>query len=355
MIMKIKYDVVSDMGCVRENNEDMALVFGSLIRDGKERSMVKTDGNRVRFSAIVADGMGGYGGGEIASELTAQSFDKFLVDLPSGLDDAEVRIALSDWLQAHKEAIGIHQQQPGLEQMGTTLTGIFTYESRQYLINIGDSRVYRLRNEALRQLTEDHSERNRTGDPTVPSNLIYNAIGIPGVFITTVNMTEQFPMLDGDKYVVCSDGLSDMLDDETIEHILNEGGGAQELVDAAKAAGGRDNCTVIVLQVSGVEQEPEQESSQEPMQEPVAEEDVRPLFRSSDERASDDDGFAIDESENEITTPPPFDESMVVKRQVLDMEETVTVNSSALTGLDAVRNNAARIGEKLTSFFGRKK
>lgn len=351
--MKIKYDVVSDVGCVRDNNEDMALVFGSLIRDGKERSMVKTDSGHVRFSAIVADGMGGYGGGEIASELTAQSFDKFIVDLPVGLDDAEVRIALSDWLQAHKESIGIRQQQPGLEQMGTTLTGIFTYEDRQYLINIGDSRVYRLRNETLRQLTEDHSERNRTGDPTVPSNLIYNAIGIPGVFITAVNMTEQFPMIDGDKYVVCSDGLSDMIDDDTIERILNEGGGAQELVDAAKAAGGRDNCTVIVLQVSDVEQE--QAQVQEPIQEAVAEEDVRPLFRTSNERISDDAGFAIDEDENDVSTPPPFDEDMVVNRQVLDVEESATVNSSMPTGFDAVRNGAARIGEKLTSLFGRKK
>ena len=247
--MKIRYDVVSDVGCVRSNNEDMALVFGSMIRDTSESSMVNVT-PQVRFSAIVADGMGGYEGGEVASEFTLHSFDEMIERLPASLDETDLRIALNQWLEQHQLAMLVRQRETGLSQMGTTLTGIVTYEDIQLLINAGDSRVYRYRYGNLRQLSEDHSERNRLNDPSIPSNLIYNAIGIPDAFLAITNMTETFPICDGDVYLICSDGLNDMIEDDVIQQILDKKGTAQDLVNAAKAAGGRDNCTVILLYVS---------------------------------------------------------------------------------------------------------
>lgn len=248
--MKIKYDAVSHVGAVRTNNEDMALVFGAFIRDDAQRSMVPMQ-KRPRFSALIADGMGGYGGGEVASEMTLQSFDEFLTSLPDGLGRDDVVAEAKQWFARNNAAVMARAATSAeLANMGTTLTGIFTYGPFDFLINAGDSRVYRFRFDTLRQLSTDHSERERLGDPTVPSNLIYNAVGIPDAFLDVRCLNEEFPMVDGDTYIICSDGLCDMISDEKIEQLLAEGADARRLVDAAIEAGGRDNCTVIMLQVS---------------------------------------------------------------------------------------------------------
>lgn len=256
--MKIRYDVVSDVGRVRANNEDMALVFGAFIRDDAQRSMVPMR-SRPRFTALIADGMGGYGGGEIASELTLRSFDRFITALPAGMSARETSQAVKEWFRMnHEDVLARAATSEELRSMGTTLTGFFTYGPLEFMLNAGDSRVYRWRYETLRQLSTDHSERERTGDPTVPPNLIYNAVGVPGAFVDVTNITDEMPMIDGDVYVICSDGLCDMISDDEIAEILARGGGARELVDAALEAGGRDNCTVIVLHVSIPEEEEEQ-------------------------------------------------------------------------------------------------
>jgi len=303
--MKIRYDIISDVGRVRSNNEDMALVFGAFIRDDAQRSMVPMH-IRPRFTALVADGMGGYGGGEIASEMTLRSFHEFLNALPAGLTPREVTQSVKDWFRVNQEAVlAKAASDPELNQMGTTLTGIFTYAECEYMLNAGDSRVYRWRYDTLRQLSTDHSERERTGDPTVPSNLIYNAVGVPGAFIDVTNLTSEMPVIDGDVYVICSDGLCDMIDDDRIAAILAEGGGARELVDAALEAGGRDNCTVIVLHVAIPEEDtapqetPEEEA---PHAEQPAKEEAQPTpppFK----------GFCIDSPVTDAPdapTPPPI-------------------------------------------------
>ncbi|MCM1037113.1 MAG: protein phosphatase 2C domain-containing protein [Bacteroides sp.] len=255
--MKIRYDAVSVTGRVRDGNEDMALVLGSFIRDDAQSSMVPMR-SRPRFTALVADGMGGYGGGEIASEMTLRSFDAFLRELPAGMSPRELTAAVKDWFATcHRAVTERAASDPALDRMGTTLTGIFTYGDGEYMLNSGDSRVYRWRYESLRRLTTDHSERERTGDSSVPANLIYNAVGVPGAFVEVTDLTADMPVIDGDVYVICSDGLSDMIDDDAIAAILDSGGGAGRLVDAALEAGGRDNCTVIVLRVSIPAEEPQ--------------------------------------------------------------------------------------------------
>lgn len=270
--MKIKYDAVSHVGSVRANNEDMALVFGAFLRDDAQRSMVPMK-QRPRFSALVADGMGGYGGGEIASEMTLRSFDDFLTGLPVGLDADAVKAAVKDWFRNNNAAVMARAaSDPDLARMGTTLTGIFTYGPCEFMINTGDSRVYRRRYDVLRQITTDHSERERLGDPTVASNLIYNAIGIPEAFIDVICLTYELPVVDGDTYLICSDGLSDMIDDSHIDSILASGGNASALVEAAIEAGGRDNCTVVLLNISVQPGDEVVESSDmEPLPEPLAE------------------------------------------------------------------------------------
>lgn len=240
--MKIRYNVISDIGKVRTNNEDMALVFEEQIRDSSA-SFTFDKPEDIRFAAIVADGMGGYDGSEIASEMATKSFNDYLNELPKDLDKNELIVSVKHWVKNINDEIIIAANGSG---MGTTVSGIFTYEDFAFTINIGDSRVYRHRYDHFKQLTEDHSERNRSNDPNTPSNIIYNALGIPTAF-ADVKSTQ---LVSGDKFLICSDGLSDMVDDDTICNILcTDGDTARDLLNVAINNGGCDNITIIVIEI----------------------------------------------------------------------------------------------------------
>ncbi len=111
------------------------------------------------------------------------------------------------------------------------------------MFNIGDSRVYRLRDGILRQLTTDHSMKELTRNPDYPSNIIYNCFGLEKDFFADVKDVSNM-LLPDDIVLVCSDGLSDMLPDDEIEALLPSG--AEALLSAAKNAGGEDNITFII-------------------------------------------------------------------------------------------------------------
>lgn len=243
--MKIRYEAVSNVGLVRTNNEDMALVFGEYIRDNNIAFAFDL-APQMPFTAIVADGMGGMNGGEVASQMATAAFNSFAESLTPGMSPDEVVMALKQWTRlCDRSIVERGQQDPLLLRMGTTLTGLLAFNDTLFVLNIGDSRTYRLRYDIFKQLTEDHSERQRTGDPSVPANLIYNALGTGTAFIDVKVMQ----LVEGDRYVVCSDGLSDMVSDEAIEQMLRNGNSARQYVQAALQGGGRDNVTVIVLDV----------------------------------------------------------------------------------------------------------
>lgn len=239
--MTIRIDAVSDVGCVRLNNEDMALVYGEQLRDDKMAMAFELPENG-RMTAIVSDGMGGYDRGEVASEMATGLFDAFLDALPEGLQVDEVVMELKRWC---RETNGKIMDAADGTGMGCTFTGLFTYGEQAFIVNIGDSRTYRLRHDFLKQMTTDHSERERRQDDSIPSNLIYNALGAKDTFIDVIPTR----MVEGDKFLVCSDGLSDMIDNDTIERMMMDGCNAQALVDAAKEAGGLDNVTVVMVEV----------------------------------------------------------------------------------------------------------
>lgn len=269
--MQIRCAVSSRTGCIRTNNEDMALFAGDFIRDADD-SLAITIGPESRMALIVADGMGGYEGGEVASEMACHSFDSFIAGLPCAMTDSEVIMAIKrQWLpDIQTKIVAAAASSPGLKMMGTTFAGLLFYESMIFMVNIGDSRIYRLRYGFLRQLSTDHSLRQLTGDQSIPSNIIYNAIGIeriegvPGietVFADVECITDRF--VSGDRYMICSDGLSDMLDDHEIETLMESGVDAHGLVDAACRAGGGDNVTVIIADIESddLSDEPQQPSA----------------------------------------------------------------------------------------------
>lgn len=249
MELEINISLACDIGCVRSNNEDMILISGEYYRDMNDEFSLSVNNNG-RFVAAIADGMGGHNAGEIASEIALKSFDDFIINLPEGLSDTDFRRMMDN------EIIRIHQSlnQYGLTNagcmgLGTTLVGWLTYDNKVYIINSGDSRLYRYRNGMLLQLTTDHSEQNRKGDLSIPSNQIYNCLGGGGsnAFIDVLEITTK--VFDDDVFLLCSDGLSDILSDEEIELGLFEGSDAISLVRKVKAKNCNDNVSIVLISV----------------------------------------------------------------------------------------------------------
>jgi protein phosphatase len=134
------------------------------------------------------------------------------------------------------------------EGMGTTLVALAYYDGDFYTLNCGDSRLYRFRNGQLTQLTTDHSLNEMLGQEK-HTNIITNCIGggCNSSYIDVVQIT--FDVSVGDKYLVCSDGLTDMVHDEKIASLMANGADANALCDAAIAAGGLDNVSCCVIEV----------------------------------------------------------------------------------------------------------
>ncbi len=245
---RISITASSRVGCVRTNNEDMVLALEKLVRSDVYKTEVCTE-NADRFVVALADGMGGHNAGEVASEETLKNLRFFMSDLPYGLDSEGFRQAMTDWLQSINQTISSQGHADSrLSEMGTTLVGLLYYGGRYYWMNCGDSRLYLLRDGRLTQLTTDHSLNNVLGS-TKHSNVITNCIGA-GCKNSYLDMEEITDVLQaGDTYMMCSDGLNDMVGDDLIERLLNEHATANDLCQAAIAAGGYDNVSVCVLHV----------------------------------------------------------------------------------------------------------
>lgn len=243
--MKISVKAISDVGSVRENNEDMALVGAVTLRDKATGGDVSTEKPVVM---AVADGVGGAEGGEIASELVVNALLDFAADIEASLPAETIAERLRSWGETTNRLLLMRIAALGNAGMGTTLSGLLFSEENVLLFNAGDSRVYRLRDGILRQMSRDHSMRELTGRDDVPGNIMYNAFGKQKEFFMDVkDLTGQ--VLPDDLFLICSDGLSDMLTDEEIESILEDGNGVEALVARAKEAGGKDNITVILIRI----------------------------------------------------------------------------------------------------------
>jgi PPM family protein phosphatase len=207
---------------------------------------------------VVADGMGGAQAGEVASRIAVESFQEGLQDA-SQPERALATLALAANSRIH-ELSHSNAEQAG---MGTTLTAVYVGEREVAIAHVGDSRAYCLRDGELLRLTDDHSlvdELLRQGRLTPEEavehpqrSVITRALGPEG----TVEVdTRSFQARPGDVYLLCSDGLTTMLDEETIAAImrarprLREAGEA--LIAAANEAGGRDNITVVLLRLEDV-------------------------------------------------------------------------------------------------------
>jgi serine/threonine protein phosphatase PrpC len=209
---------------------------------------------------VVADGMGGAQAGEVASQVAVEAFERGLGDV--GASSAEQLLA-ERVLEANARIYEMSQANQDRAGMGTTITAAFVGDHDVSVAHVGDSRAYRLRGESFERLTEDHSlveEMRRRGQLTAQEadehpqrSIITRALGPePQVLVDTYSWRG----LAGDVYLLCSDGLTSMVPESQVADIvrgapsLREAG--QALIDAANAAGGRDNITVILFALEDI-------------------------------------------------------------------------------------------------------
>src|SRR5574344_2235374 len=246
----LNFDIsaTSDKGCVRTNNEDMILVSTRFIRDNSLHIRVEI-GDKDRYIVALADGMGGHNAGEVAREEALKSLCDSFYQIPPEMNISSFDELLYGWLEKINQKISVQGfENPRLMGMGTTLVGWIKYEQYLFWMNCGDSRLYRFRNGILTQLSNDHSLSNLTGEKQ-HSNVIVNCIGggCKTSYIDLVEFSED--MNKGDVFILCSEGLSDMLSDVEMERVLAAGGTSEELCAAAVTAGGYDNVSVCVLKM----------------------------------------------------------------------------------------------------------
>jgi len=213
-------------------------------------------------SAIVCDGMGGVGGGDVASELAVCVYNDILFkEIGKSCDSLTPQIIKNAMLTAVDEAneaiINRGAKESSLHGMGTTLVSVFVWGGKAYVANVGDSRLYRVAGDKLEQVTKDHSYVQYLLDSgkitaeeaeTHPHrNVITKALG------ASLNVEPDFFAVDAfDAVMLCSDGLINYADKDEIEEIVSSDLTAKKkvhaLISAAKNGGGGDNITVILLE-----------------------------------------------------------------------------------------------------------
>lgn len=209
---------------------------------------------------LVADGLGGHVGGELASRLVAEELVRRMADaIPIGLSlsasghrtaEQETRSAIE-----HCQALVDRRAEssPEFSHMGTTVTMAYLAQPHMVVGHVGDSRCYLLRRGKLQQLTRDHTvaqEKIEAGDPTTPADGHRLTSAIAGGLLGVTPDVFTVDLEPKDVVLLCTDGLTEELSDDTIRNTLDSGWTAEEacrvLVQAAKRAGGRDNITCVV-------------------------------------------------------------------------------------------------------------
>jgi PPM family protein phosphatase len=250
---KLRCVGLTDTGRVREHNEDT----------------IAFDANMGLL--VLADGMGGYNAGEVASGIAVKTIVNLVREAVEREDlgqtdpatgQSRTAIILRDAVtRANKIIYQTARTQPNCEGMGTTVVGALFHDNRVTIAHVGDSRVYRLRGEVFEQVTLDHSLLQELVDRGFYSpeeaqraankNYVTRALGVEASVEVEI---QEHPAQRGDIYLLCSDGLSDMVEDDDIHLTINTFGAnldtvAKHLVQLSNDNGGKDNISVLLAQV----------------------------------------------------------------------------------------------------------
>ncbi len=253
MSFSIEAACVSDKGRMRSNHEDNFFFGGQYLQqknDGLSTSLVLRQQLRDTSSVVFAvfDGMGGENYGEIAAFSAAEKIKKILDNEPNIVADEGF---LKDLAFRLNEAVVSKQDELFTDRMGTTMVVMSVMQNRIFVCNVGDSRAYRLRGKEFLQLSEDHiSPRERN---TLQKSPLLQYLGLDPEEVCIVPHIEVKLLQAGDMFLLCSDGLTDMLSNLEIEEIMESADTvktcADQLLDASLEKGGQDNITVIVSRI----------------------------------------------------------------------------------------------------------
>lgn len=245
-----KYHVVasllSDVGCVREINEDCI----RFVQPGDPGTV-----DEKGLLVLVADGMGGHSGGEVASNMAIDVISRVYYQEPSDPQSA-LKNAFN---QASREIFEASSTNENLKGMGTTCTALVLKNGAALAAHVGDSRLYLVRDGQIYLMTEDHSEvmeMVKRGLITLEEarhhpdkNVILRAIGSHAE-VEVSTWDEPFPVREGDRFLLCSDGLYDLVEDEEIKRAVETAepqSACQSLISLAKERGGHDNISVGIV------------------------------------------------------------------------------------------------------------
>ena len=234
----------SDKGKVREINQDYYYISTSL--------------DEVQLY-ILADGMGGYNGGEIASSLAVETAKKYVENNFKEIEkdrDSIIQLLGSSIEYANMVVYEKSKENPELQGMGTTLEICLVYNNKVYIGHVGDSRIYRIRKQFIRKLTQDHSYVQKlVKEGTISKeqaehhpqkNMLMKALGC-NAFVEPDVMVKGF--LKDDILIICSDGLSNLVDQQTMYEMASKNmeQATKDLVKLANERGGYDNITVVIV------------------------------------------------------------------------------------------------------------
>ncbi len=291
----------TDVGRKRDHNEDQVLVVDDL------------------GLFAVADGMGGHDAGDVASAITAESLKDYFAsaldggELPEAFEDlpAGAQRLASSILHANRQVYGKSGRSANQGGMGSTVVAVYVSQEEQqiHIGHVGDSRCYRLRGDTFEQLTLDHSMINEALKlnpdlsedilKQLPTNVVTRALGTKESVEPDICSE---PLVAGDLYLLCSDGLTGEVSDEELHFALEDQNDINDtcelLVAMANEAGGRDNITALLVRIDG----PEEQAA------PLDEADV-PII--------------IDEDEDELPPPPPPSDELpvAVEHVTVEIEE----------------------------------
>lgn len=240
----IKAYAKTDKGQVREMNQDYYYTSTSL--------------DEVQLY-ILADGMGGYNGGEIASSLAVQTAKNYIENNFKEIEkdkDSIIQLLGSSMEYANMVVYEKAKENPELQGMGTTLEICLIYNNKAYIGHVGDSRIYRIRKQFIRKLTQDHSYVQKlVKEGTITKeqaqhhpqkNMLMKALGC-NAFVEPDVMVKGF--LKDDILIMCSDGLTNLVDQTTIYEMASKNieQATKDLVQLANERGGYDNITVVII------------------------------------------------------------------------------------------------------------
>ena len=250
LLKKFSAVELTDVGRVRDHNEDAI------------------GGNRDAGLYVLADGMGGYNAGEVASSIAVKTVQEFVAEAVLRENRADIEtdtglmrqtIVLRDAIsRANKVINQTAHSQASCEGMGTTIVACLFYDNRLSIAHVGDSRLYRVRDNRLEQITLDHSllqelvnrgfYSREEAERATNRNYVTRALGVePTVQVEL----QEIDVMPGDLFLLCSDGLSDMVDDEEIHLTISTFSAnldtiGQQLIQLSNDHGGKDNVSIVL-------------------------------------------------------------------------------------------------------------